>query len=243
MLIKIIWNVLYNKFIDKVRIIIPPEVSAKNSLVEWWDALSRHFILWEQTGVEPLQEYYKDCIKQLNDYVKNPNCNIIIFENPPYRDSIAENTNNQKWKTNKNFVYGQFLKHWTDKRFYKNELCLSQNTLSDEKLKEFELNHTDKSIIKLWNEILYEAKKTKNYNENFTYWLFQIIQELNTYQYNNASYTKNGITKLKLTTTEKKAKSIEYIELNTKIDSLKKFLKEYYEKQIQDKLFEFELLK
>jgi len=54
---------------------------------------------------------------------------------------------------------------------------------------------------------------------------------------------KNGITKLKLTTTEKKAKSIEYIELNTKIDSLKKFLKEYYEKQIQDKLFEFELLK
>jgi len=28
------WNVLYNKFIDKVRLIIPPEVSAENSLVE-----------------------------------------------------------------------------------------------------------------------------------------------------------------------------------------------------------------
>jgi len=487
------WNVLYNKFIDKVRLIIPPEVSAENSLVEWWDALSRHFILWERSNLEPLQESYKNCIKQLNDYVKNPNCNIIIFENPPYRDTIAENTNNDnKWKVNENFVYNEFKKDWTnqashrdianlfiwssfkyylkkendflllfspikywksinlvnktfidwywfnrkkfhaktnsfiscilwqnidkklnnitlkafdiednkilyiwknvevkkvnnrltrysdkrlfkndekwiscesnwleslkitkkiakynkniiwylvaiwwwveakhinltrciyktaleqsfgfylrsdnfidklplfcaklfpqenwyerdiyfttadrwedyledkdflkscliftclsqrnkclsfewsDGRFYKNELCLSQKTLSDEKLKEFELNHTDKSIIKLWNEILYEAKKTKNYNENFTYWLFQIIQELNTYQYNNASYTKNGITKLKLTTTEKKAKSIEYIELNTKIDSLKKFLKEYYEKQIQDKLFEFELLK
>ena len=85
------WNVLYNKFIDKVRLIIPPEVSAENSLVEGWDALSRHFILWEQTWVEPLQESYKDCIKQLNDYVKNPKCNIIIFENPPYRDNIAEN--------------------------------------------------------------------------------------------------------------------------------------------------------
>jgi hypothetical protein len=37
--------------------------------------------------------------------------------------------------------------------------------------------------------------------------------------------------------------SVEYIELNTKIDELKKFLKEYYEKQIKEKLFEFELLK
>jgi hypothetical protein len=48
---------------------------------------------------------------------------------------------------------------------------------------------------------------------------------------------------LKLTTAEKKSKSIEYIELNTKIEDLKKFLKEYYEKQIQEKLFDFELLK
>jgi hypothetical protein len=132
---------------------------------------------------------------------------------------------------------------WSDKRFYRNELSLSQGTLSDKKLEEFNLNSTDKNIIKLWNEILEEAMKTKNYNKKFTYWLFQIIQELNTYCYNNKSYTKNEIIKLKLTLTEKKAKSIEYIELNTKIDSLKRFLKEYYEEQIQDKLFEFELLK
>ena len=494
------WNVLYNKFIDKVRLIIPPEVSAENSLVEWWDALSRHFILWERSNLEPLQESYKNCIKQLNDYVKNPNCNIIIFENPPYRDTIAENTNNDnKWKVNENFVYNEFKKDWTnqashrdianlfiwssfkyylkkendflllfspikywksinlvnktfidwywfnrkkfhaktnsfiscilwqnidkklnnitlkafdiednkilyiwknveikkvnnkftrysdkrlfendekwiscesnwleslkitkkiakynkniiwylvaiwwwveakhinltrciyktaleqsfgfylrsdnfidklplfcaklfpqenwyerdiyfttadrwedyledkdflkscliftclsqrnkclsfewsDGRFYKNELCLSQKTLSDEKLKEFELNHTDKSIIKLWESILDESKKSKNYNEIFTYWLFQIIQQLNTYIYNWKSYTKDELKKFdqklkkdKLGQVDKKLVSIEYIELNTKIDELKKFLKEYYKNQIEPKLFEFELLK
>jgi hypothetical protein len=45
-----------------------------------------------------------------------------------------------------------------------------QNTLSDEKLKDFELNKTDKKIIQIWQEVLDEAKKTKNYcnvgNEN-----------------------------------------------------------------------------
>jgi len=485
------WNVLYNKFIDKVRLVIPPEASADNSLVEWWDALSRHFILWEQTWVEPLQESYKDCIQQLNDYVNNPTCNIIIFENPPYRDSIAENTNSNKWKGNDSFVkkgfveewtnqashrdianlfiwstfkyylrkendflllfwpikywksinlvnkkfidwYGFNRKHfhawasflscilwqntnsnldkvnlksfdieeeeilnidkevivkkvykrfteyndrrifendeewvccesnwleshkvikkkakfnnniigylvaiwwwveakhvnltrsiyktaleqsfwfylrsdnfidklplfcaklypqekwyekdiyfntadrwedylkdrdflkscliftclsqrnkcltfeWTDKRFYKNELCLSQDTLSDIELLKCTLNRTDKSIIELWNDILHEAKKTSNYKDNYTYWLFQIIQELNTIMYNWVSYTKDEITKLKLSAVEKKAKSIEYVELNTKIEELKKFLKEYYKTQIEEKLFEFELLK
>ncbi len=492
------WNVLYNKFIDKVRLIIPPEVSAENSLVEWWDALSRHFILWEQSNLELLQESYKACIKQLNDYVKNPNCNIIIFENPPYRDTIAENIDKNKTKINNNFVYDEFKKNWTnqashrdianlfiwssfkyylkkendflllfspvkywkslnlvnkqfidwywfnrlhfhawksfiscilwqninknintinlkafdikdndikdiekniiikkvnkrfneyhdkriletdedwiccesnwlesnkickkkpkfnkniiwylvaiwwwveakhinltrciyktaleqsfwfylrsdnfvdklplfcaklypqenwyerdvyfttadrwedylqdkdflkscliftclsqrnkclsfdwsDKRFYKNELCLSQNTLSDDKLKEFKLNKLDKDIINLWNLILQEAKKTHNYNEKYTYWLFQIIQQLNTYKYEWQSYTKDELKKYdwelrknNLWKINKKLVSIEYIELNTKIDELKKFLKEYYEKEIEPKLFEFELLK
>ena len=35
----------------------------------------------------------------------------------------------------------------------------------------------------------------------------------------------------------------EAIKLNTKIEELKKFLKEYYTAQIEEKLFEFELLK
>mgnify|MGYP007030456923 CR=1 FL=1 len=485
------WNVLYNKFIDKVRLIIPPEASAENSLVDWWDALSRHFILWEQTSVEPLDEKYKACIKQLNDYVLNPNCNIIIFENPPYRDSIAENIKNNNWKVNNSFVYDEILKDWTDQathrdisnlfiwsawkyylkkendflllyspikywkslnlvnkkfinwywfnrkhfhasdsfiscilwqnidekreninlkafniennelkdiwkninikkvqkrfneyndkrifeddetwiccesnwlesnkiskkiplynsniiaylvsiwwwveakhvnltrciyytaleqsfgyylrsdnflnklplfcaklypqenwyekdiyfntadkwedylkdkdlikssliftclsqnnkclsflwsdnRFYRNELCLSQNTLSDEKLKDFILNDTDKRIIKFWNEIIDEAKKTPNYKKNFTYWFYQIIQELNTYKYNDKIYTKEELKNLKLWTQEKKQVSIEYVELNTKIDDLKRLLKEYYKIHIQNKLFEYELLK
>lgn len=105
------WNVLYNKFIDKVRLVIPPEASAENSLVDWWDALSRHFILWEQSSIEPLQDSYKSCIKQLNDYVLNPNCNIIIYENPPYRDESAKIKNKN---TSKSFVYDEFKKDWTN---------------------------------------------------------------------------------------------------------------------------------
>jgi len=108
------WNVLYNKFIDKVRLIIPPEVSAENSLVEGWDALSRHFILWEQTWIEPLQESYKACIKQLNDYISNPKCNIIIFENPPYRDQSAWNDKNKNLKSKETFVKKEFIKSWTN---------------------------------------------------------------------------------------------------------------------------------
>jgi hypothetical protein len=57
----------------------------------------------------------------------------------------------------------------SDERFYKNELCLSQNTLSDEKLKEFNLNNTDENIIKLWENILEESEKTNNYKSDFTY--------------------------------------------------------------------------
>lgn len=457
------WNVLYNKFVDKVRLIIPPEVSAENSLVEWWDALSRHFILWERSNLEPLQESYKNCIKQLNDYVKNPNCNIIIFENPPYNDQTS--WKNVSWKKNKNdflqdemkkywlwwsllnellnkFTWSAFnyylkkendflllfwpvkywksihlvnkkfidwywfnRKHfhagasfiscilwqninqnlekinlkcfdieneqvkdinknieikkvyntpvkyfdkrkkddfiwimniswfmiwtntvwlfrkeykwhwscfylyednfvdklplfcaklypqenwyekdvyfttadkweeylkdrdflkscliftclsqrnkclsfdWIDNRFYRNELCLSQNTLADKKLKDFTLKNRDLAIIELWENILQEAKKTKRYNEKFTYWLFQIIQELNTSIYEWKSYTKDELKDLSKelwVKISKKLVSVEYVTLNTKIDELKNFLKEYYKKEIEPKLFEYELLK
>lgn len=494
------WNVLYNKFIDKVRLVIPPEASAENSLVSGWDALSEHFILWEkatswnQLILESLSQNYKYCIKKLNDYVANPNCNIIIFENPPYSDTTGDNITNDKnrntesfakeemkkelsllsnsnistarevahqfiwsaykyyikkendflllfspvkywkncWLSNKKFIdwYGFNRKHfhawesfiscilwqniddnnecinlkafdiennvikdiwkniqikktyttllplfderkfnndiktniycesngyqttwrkcdgssyyndniigylytiwaspdtkhvwlwrntyfrirgfylrsdnfinklplfcaklypqenwyerdvyfttadkweeylkdrdflkscliftclsqrnkcltfiWSDDRFYKNELCFSQNTLSDEKLKEFTLNNTDKSIISLWENILEDAKKTKNYKKDYTYWFYQIIQELNTYLYNSKSYTKEELKSLFLNQSEKKAVSLEYVELNTKIEDLKKFLKEYYKNEIQDKLFKYELLK
>lgn len=469
--------------------IIPPEASAENSLVEWGDALSRHFILGEQTSVEPLDEKYKACIDQLNRYINNPKCNIIIFENPPYRDESAKikNKNTSKtfvyeefkkdgtnqsshrelanlfvwsafkyylkkendflllfwpikywksihlvnkkfidgygfnrkhfhawpsfiscilwkninsdlesfdlhcfdiknnqiqdiWKTirikkvynqinsfkddrkfpddienevfcdlswvqstkstekkaryNKNIiwylrstsfnldansialtrtitydaltqVYGFYLRSdnyiqklplfcaklypqenwyerdvyfttadgwerylqdtdflkscliftclsqrnkclsfvWSDQRFYKNELCLLQNTLSDEKLKDFMLTTTDKRIIELWWEILEESKATKNYKPEYTYGLYQIIQELNTVYYNWKSYNQSQISTLNLSKTEKKLVSKEYVILNTKIDDLKKFLKEYYKNHIEPKLFEYELLK
>jgi hypothetical protein len=61
--------------------------------------------------------------------------------------------------------------------------------------------------------------------------------------YNGKSYTKDELKNLELQANEKKSVSMEYVELNTKIEYLKKILKEYYKTEIQNKLFEFELLK
>jgi hypothetical protein len=113
-----------------------------------------------------------------------------------------------------------------DGREYRNKLCFEENTLARKQLKKYTLDEEDKEIINLWDLVLEEAKKTKNYNTNYKYGLFQIIQELNT------SFK------------DKNKKTIyEYKELNSYIESLKLKLKIYYRNKIQSKLFKYELLK
>lgn len=117
----------------------------------------------------------------------------------------------------------------SDGRYYRNELCFDNTngkTIASSDLEKFELNDDEKEMFKIWNQIYNYATKTKNYNSNLTYGLWQIDYELNTsYKDDN----KNTI--------------YDYPELNGAINSLKAKLKIYYDKYIVGKLFEYELLK
>ncbi|MEX2029087.1 MAG: hypothetical protein WD963_01245 [Candidatus Paceibacterota bacterium] len=114
----------------------------------------------------------------------------------------------------------------SDKRFYKNELCFDTGTLANEQLKKYKLNANEKELIKVWQNILLEAKKTKNYNEALTYGPYQIEMELNTYH--DDEYGK---------------RQYDYSTLNGELENLKKKLKVYYSKYATPKLFKYELLK
>lgn len=83
-------------------------------------------------------------------------------------------------------------------------------------LQENKTNEEDKKLLLLWQEILTETSSTKEYNENFKYGTYQIIQEINTFYQD-----------------DKGTKIYNHPMLNTKITALKEALKEYYTKQIQ----------
>lgn len=85
------WVVLEGRFGDRVKLIIPPpqEVSNKEALVDGGDALSAQFILGQQSM--GMTEEYNDCISTLLGYVNDDKTNIILYENPPYRDQVADN--------------------------------------------------------------------------------------------------------------------------------------------------------
>lgn len=115
----------------------------------------------------------------------------------------------------------------TDNRFYRNELCLDTTngeTIASNHLKNLEMNLLERQMIETWEKILIQIKRTKEYNKKLTYGLYQIEQEIN----------------LK----DKKQKKVFYYpELNSDILLLKKYLKEYYLKEIAPILFEYEFIK
>lgn len=131
----------------------------------------------------------------------------------------------------------------SDGRFYKNELCFEQNTIADNDLKNFVLNENEKELFKIWNNVLKEAKTTKNYNKNFTYGLYQIDMELNTCYKTDSNGNKIYPENENWSNKKNSTIQYDYIELNSNIISLKEKLKSYYKNYIQDKLFEYELLK
>ena len=139
----------------------------------------------------------------------------------------------------------------TDGRMYYNELCLLQNTLSDKELAKFELDEEDKKLIAKWQLVLNEAKRLK---PDFEKWgLYQIEEELT----NKKKSTKKeqtlqfesddedfyyGTTQQEITAGSEVVK-YDNSNLMNYIKELKDELKTYYKSQIQDKLFEYELLK
>jgi hypothetical protein len=121
----------------------------------------------------------------------------------------------------------------TDGFLYQNELCFDDDTISSNKLKEFELTEMDEEILKDWWKVLVEAKKVtfiegrnNGYNEKYKYGLYQIEKELNTKWKDRTD--KNHY---------------DYVNLNSLINILKDSLKKYYDKKVLPGLFEYELLK
>lgn len=132
----------------------------------------------------------------------------------------------------------------SDERFYRNELCFDkEDTLAWISLQEFIsqgviLSDAEETLLKYWNDVLFEAKKTEEYknavnkNKDIRYGLWQIIEELN--------------LKVDSGRVDRKGQPIfvyKYSALNTEIKKLDNSLKKYYADEIIPLLFRYELIK
>ncbi len=100
------WIVLNERLGDKVRLIIPPQAKPTEPLVNGGDSLSDHFVLGSKVGKMFISKEYLAIIDELNSFVSDKKTNIILLENPPYRDSSAANTSNETNRTSKgSFVF------------------------------------------------------------------------------------------------------------------------------------------
>ncbi len=114
-------------------------------------------------------------------------------------------------------------------KIYRNELCLDVSngeTEAYKKLKELKKGKYELELFEEWEKLINMAKQTKEYNYKYTYGLYQIDEEINTkYKDENDKTIYN------------------YPILNGQIKLMKKIVKDYYIKNLIDKLFEYEFLK
>lgn len=110
-----------------------------------------------------------------------------------------------------------------------NQLCFDSNTVALNKLNSLTLDESDKKLIKRWESLLSIAKQTDNYKANYKYGVYQIMQELDTFQ-----EVQKGLT------IEKK---YDNPDLHNNIIRLNKDVKKYYDELIEPLLFEYELIK
>ena len=115
-------------------------------------------------------------------------------------------------------------------RLYRNNLCIDNTngkTLALKSLSKLRKNSREEELIKQWNKVFSDAKQTRNYNTQYNYGLFQIIEELNTYR-------KDIISNQTI---------YDYPSLNGNIKSLAEMVKNYYLEEIVPFLFKYEFLK
>ena len=117
----------------------------------------------------------------------------------------------------------------SDGRHYQNELCFDEGTVASKDLSKMSLDCEETELIKLWARILEEAKDTKNCNPEWTYGVYQITKELNTFR-----TEAHGRSKTKV---------YDYPQLNGDLNTLRSKLKEYYISHIKEKMLEYELVK
>ena len=124
------------------------------------------------------------------------------------------------------------MKHLFLSRYYRNELCFDAtngDTVASADLAKMTLDADEKALMKLWDDILAEAKRTVNYDSRLTYGVYQITKELNTSH-------KAGTGRSQQTV-------YDYPTLNGYLETLRTNLKAYYKSHITDKMFQYELLK
>lgn len=120
----------------------------------------------------------------------------------------------------------------SDGRYYRNELCFDTtngDTVASADLAKMTLDADEKALMKLWDDILAEAKRTANYDSKLTYGVYQITKELNTSHEEGSGTSKKTV--------------YDYPNLNSYLVSLRDNLKAYYKSHITDKMFKYELLK
>lgn len=122
----------------------------------------------------------------------------------------------------------------SDGRHYQNELCFDNTDkynypIAERDLRLYMLDDDEKELLGLWNRILKEARDTGKCNENWTYGVYQITKEINTF-----TVVQNGKTKTKV---------YDYPQLNGNLATLRSKLKDYYISHIKPKMFKYELIK
>jgi hypothetical protein len=118
----------------------------------------------------------------------------------------------------------------SDKRHYKNHLCLDTTngeTLASKALQSLKKNEKEIVLLDLWKKILEQAKDTDGYTPTYNYGLYQIKTELNTEHID----------------TETGESVPDYPELNGNIETLGNLVKDYYIEEIVPNLFKYEFLK
>lgn len=110
----------------KLRLIIPPEVFVEKQrhsnilqTIIAGDALSEHFITGSVTAIDLLPLFkddeqkkilskeYEHAINILNGYAASQNCNVIVLENPPYRNETLNSNSSKATKGKGSFVKSQ----------------------------------------------------------------------------------------------------------------------------------------
>jgi hypothetical protein len=86
------WVVLNNRFGDKVRAMLPKNLTENpDGTLKYGDALD------------------VDVFEEIKEYVDDPNCNIVVFENPPYKDVSTGNTQKSATGGKISFVKSQMV--------------------------------------------------------------------------------------------------------------------------------------
>ncbi|MGO5335650.1 hypothetical protein ACTQZS_02435 [Bilifractor sp. LCP19S3_H10] len=117
----------------------------------------------------------------------------------------------------------------SDGRFYRNELCMDTTngpTVASVDLQKLVCGPAEQRMISQWKTLMDAVKQTDEYNPKLTYGVYQIFAEIDTsYKDDDGNTVWNNI------------------EVHSALQTLKSLVKEYYNNEIVQKLFEYDFLK